>query len=212
MDLWKTIRYYGPDSDFFVLVDLLADLCGKDDLELQYGNSLVASKIWRTVRIDLNQAAAYYSEFVNHVEILKQVTYANFLALLLATAVLVTLNSFLCVIDFSSDALGLLVFGAICAMECFFTCRLLDELDDVNEEIAMNAYSMDWMTSITLPRGNLDDYRSIRDTALIVQAQAQRGFCFRAGGMFDMNSKMFMQIMQMCYSWITFLMQTQKIQ
>ena len=64
-------------------------------------------------------------------EIFKQVTYANFLVLLLATAVLVTLNSFLCVIDFSSDALGMLVFGAMCAMECFFTCRLLDELDDV---------------------------------------------------------------------------------
>lgn len=74
----------------------------------------------------------------------------------------------------------------------------------------MKAYAMDWMTSITVPRRNMEDYRIVKRTALIVQAQAQQGFGFRAGGMFDMNLEMFMQIMKMCYSLITFLMQTQE--
>ncbi|XP_001648687.3 uncharacterized protein LOC5564351 [Aedes aegypti] len=200
-------------SDYFESIfDRAFQVCSEEELELRYGDSLTASKMWETIDKDFRQATKYHSDFIDQVGLLKKVTYFNFLALLSATAILVTLNSFLCVIDFSSDALGLLVFGSICCMECFFTCRLLDELDDVNEEIAMHAYAMDWMTSITVPRGNLNSYRSIKRTALIVQAQAQQGFGFRAGGMFDMNSEMFMQIMEMCYSWITFLMQTQESQ
>lgn len=52
-------------SEYFESIfDRAFQVCCEDDLELWYGDSLVASKIWRTVRIDFNQAAAYYSEFV----------------------------------------------------------------------------------------------------------------------------------------------------
>ncbi|XP_021707260.1 uncharacterized protein LOC23687463 isoform X2 [Aedes aegypti] len=192
------------------IVDLWKEVCGRDDLELRYGDSLTASRMWSTIRADFKQAAVYHSNFIEHVILLKQVSYISFLVLLSATAIFVTLNSFLCVIDFSSDALGLLVFGSICGMECFFTCKMLDELDEINMKIAKNAYALDWMTSISVPSANMDDYRNIKHTALIVQAKAQQGFWFRAGGMFDMNLEMFMQIMKICYSMITFLMQTQE--
>nr|XP_019527331.2 uncharacterized protein LOC109399349 [Aedes albopictus] len=198
-------------SDYFESVyDRAFQVCCDNDLELKYEDSSTASKMWVAIRTDFIRAAAYHSDYIDHINLLKRVTYISFLVLLSATAIFVTLNSFLCVIDFSSDALGLLVFGSICGMECFFICRFLDELDEINQDLGMKAYAMDWMTSITVPRRNMGDYRIVRRTALIVQAQAQQGFGFRAGGMFDMNLEMFMQIMKMCYSLITFLMQTQE--
>uniref|UniRef100_A0A1S4KIB8 Odorant receptor n=1 Tax=Culex quinquefasciatus TaxID=7176 RepID=A0A1S4KIB8_CULQU len=91
------------------------------------------------------------------------------------------------------------------AFECGSLTRLVDLLTDASESIGWAMYELAWPTELQYDERFQAEYRSVREAMAIVMTVSQQPLGFDCFGLFEFNLERFYELLNMAYSFYTFL-------
>ncbi|XP_058445241.1 uncharacterized protein LOC131426488 [Malaya genurostris] len=156
---------------------------------------------------ELRTIAERHSVLLNYLEQLR--TFFSSIFFCLFYGELMTMGSALFVIRTQTINLssGLLTGFAFCVLfECYWFCRMTDDLNDANENVGDTLYDLGWHTRLRYRVERQRDYREIRQSMLIVMISAQSDLRISCGGFFNMAATAFAEFMNLLYDIVLFLL------
>ncbi|KAL1389201.1 hypothetical protein pipiens_012570 [Culex pipiens pipiens] len=91
------------------------------------------------------------------------------------------------------------------AFECGTLTQLVDLLTEANESIGWAVYELAWPQEMQYDERFQVEYRSVREAMAIVMMVSQQPLGFDCFGLFEFNLEQFYELLNMAYSFYTFL-------
>ncbi|XP_058064745.1 uncharacterized protein LOC131214380 [Anopheles bellator] len=134
-----------------------------------------------------------------------------FLLMFYAAVQLLTLGAFMISVNgITTYGVILVGFLTVVIFECYWCCRLVDRLNDMNASIGTLLYSLDWPTKLRYSPRDASRYRQARTSLSIIFSKTQNGLNITGGGMFEICSEAFARLMKISYTLLMFLRDTQR--
>ncbi|XP_055541627.1 uncharacterized protein LOC129727645 [Wyeomyia smithii] len=104
-------------------------------------------------------------------------------------------------------ALAVVLASYVCVLmlECYWYCKLSDNLNETNNNIGWAVYNLDWPQKLRYHPAGHRTYREIRTTLLLILVNSQKSLGINCGGLFEMKTETFAYFLNLCYKCLMFL-------
>ncbi|EAA45379.1 AGAP001012-PA [Anopheles gambiae str. PEST] len=182
----------------------------------EYGRLLTKEKngqadIWTSFERNTARAVRRHETFLWQLGQLKPFLQTTFLVMFYSAALFLAIGTFMISAN-GTTTYGVILSGFLFALllECYWCCQLVDRLNEVNTQIGILLYSLDWPVELQYTKATASRYRQARSSLLIMMSKTQKSLGIRCGGMFEMSSEAFASLVKLTYTMLMFLRDTQK--
>ncbi|XP_001846645.2 uncharacterized protein LOC6036613 [Culex quinquefasciatus] len=95
-------------------------------------------------------------------------------------------------------------------VEFFCFCWLATKLNDLNNQIANRIYEQEWHSEMQYSDDLPEQYRSVKQSLLIVMINAQRSLGVSVGGVYELSLELMVELLHNSYSTLMFLLEVTK--
>ncbi|KAL9704283.1 hypothetical protein quinque_007801 [Culex quinquefasciatus] len=95
-------------------------------------------------------------------------------------------------------------------VEFFCFCWLATKLNDLNNQIANRIYEQEWHSEMQYSDDLPEQYRSVKQSLLIVMINAQRSLGISVGGVYELSLELMVELLHNSYSTLMFLLEVTK--
>ncbi|XP_035790090.1 uncharacterized protein LOC118465716 [Anopheles albimanus] len=170
---------------------------------------------WRQLEHNIAHTVGQHERFLAQLDRLKPFLRATFLVMFYSAVLFLALGTFMITAN-GTTTYGVILSGFLFALllECYWCCRLVDRLNELNAGIGTLLYGLDWPTELRYTAENASEashYRQARAALSIIQSRTQIGLGISCGGMFAISSEAFASLVKMTYTMLMFLRDTQSV-
>ncbi|XP_050099247.1 uncharacterized protein LOC126579739 [Anopheles aquasalis] len=170
---------------------------------------------WRQLEHNIAQTVGQHEQFLAQLERLRPFLRATFLVMFYSAVLFLAIGTFMITAN-GTTTYDVILSGFLCALllECYWCCRLVDRLNELNAGIGTLLYGLDWPTVLRYRgenAGEASHYRQVRAALSIIQSRTQVGLGISCGGMFAISSEAFASLVKMTYTMLMFLRDTQSV-
>uniref|UniRef100_A0A182SPK1 Odorant receptor n=1 Tax=Anopheles maculatus TaxID=74869 RepID=A0A182SPK1_9DIPT len=200
----------GMNSIMMGLYDELVDIA--DDYSRMFEGAGTDGEFWTGVERHIAQTVKRHEAFISQLNQLKPFLHITFLVMLYSAALFLAIGMFMITAN-GTTMYDVILSGFLFALllECYWCCRLVDRLNDMNTKIGDHLYSLAWPTELQYTGTNASRYRQVRSSLLIMMSMTQKTLGISCGGMFEMSSEAFASLVKMTYTVLMFLRDTQNL-
>uniref|UniRef100_A0A182PDM7 Uncharacterized protein n=1 Tax=Anopheles epiroticus TaxID=199890 RepID=A0A182PDM7_9DIPT len=168
--------------------------------------------IWTRFERNTARAVKRHETFLLQLDQLKPFLETTFLVMFYSAVLFLAMGTFI-ISASGTSTYGVILSGFLFALllECYWCCQLVDRLNDVNAQIGMQLYSLEWPMELQYTESTGGRYRQARASLLIMMSKTQKTLGIRCGGMFEMSGEAFASLVKMTYTMLMFLRDTQKL-
>ncbi|XP_055541628.1 uncharacterized protein LOC129727646 [Wyeomyia smithii] len=198
------------DVEMRKIIDALQNLFGNVDAEIEYtktANGAEELRFLEVLKRKLNIIVKDHVELLNQLEQLKGFLQVIFMVMFYLQ--MVTVGGMLFYMTSqkqTSLALVLASYVLALMLECYWYCKLSDDLNETNNNIGLAVYSLDWPQKLRYRPVAHRTYREIRTALLLILVNSQKSLDINCGGLFEMKIETFAVFLNLCYKCLMFLL------
>uniref|UniRef100_A0A182Y4Z1 Odorant receptor n=1 Tax=Anopheles stephensi TaxID=30069 RepID=A0A182Y4Z1_ANOST len=198
----------GTNSIMMGLYDELVDIA--DDYSRMFEVRGSDGEFWTGLERHIAQTVKRHESFIRELNQLKPFLQITFLVMFYSAALFLAIGMFMITAN-GTTTYDVILSGFLFALllECYWCCRLVDRLNDMNTQIGKHLYNLAWPTELQYTWADRSRYRQARSSLLIMMSSTQKTLGISCGGMFEMSSEAFASLVKMTYTVLTFLRDTQ---
>ncbi|EJY57462.1 AAEL016981-PA [Aedes aegypti] len=162
---------------------------------------------WSALKNEISLIAERYSVLTEHVATVRNLLKVSFLLIFYTEIVFIGCALFYVkLIGITMNTVIVVSYVAAILLECYWFCRLADNINDTNIAIGFALYNLDWPIQLCDLPNSRKQYLEIRASLLVMMTRSQQNLGITCGGMFEMSAQAFDELMKMIYSCLMFLL------